>query len=82
MYNILVVDDIGIVTYQLKLLLRNLGYNVHIAKDIFGALLVQVLIACLFHLNFADTKAFFSFIKSTLLIISISSCVKGSTLIF
>lgn len=36
--NILVVDDIGIVTYQLKLLLRNLGYNVHVAKDIFGAL--------------------------------------------
>lgn len=36
--NILVVDDIGIVTYQLKILLRNLGYNVHISKDIFGAL--------------------------------------------
>lgn len=36
--NILVVDDIGIVTYQLKILLRNLGYNVHISKDIFGAI--------------------------------------------
>ncbi len=36
--NILVVDDIGIVTYQLKVLLKKIGYNVHVAKDIFGAL--------------------------------------------
>ena len=36
--NILVVDDIGVVTYQLKILLKNLGYNVQVAKDIFGAL--------------------------------------------
>ncbi len=36
--NILVVDDIGIVTYQLKILLKNLGYNVLVSKDIFGAL--------------------------------------------
>lgn len=36
--NILVVDDIGVVTYQLKILLRNLGYNVQVAKDIFTGL--------------------------------------------
>ena len=36
--NILVIDDIGVVTYQLKILLRNLGYNVQIAKDIFSGL--------------------------------------------
>ena len=36
--NILVVDDIGVVTYQLKILLRNLGYNVQVAKDIFSGL--------------------------------------------
>ena len=36
--NILVVDDIGIVTYQLKILLKNIGYNVHVSKDVFGAM--------------------------------------------
>ncbi|MBQ7286682.1 MAG: response regulator [Candidatus Gastranaerophilales bacterium] len=36
--NILVIDDIGVVTYQLKILLRNLGYNVQIAKDIFSGI--------------------------------------------
>lgn len=36
--NILVVDDIGVVTYQLKILFKNLGYNVQIAKDIFSGL--------------------------------------------
>lgn len=36
--NILVIDDIGVVTYQLKVLLTNLGYNVQVAKDIFGGL--------------------------------------------
>ena len=36
--NILVIDDIGVVTYQLKILLRNLGYNVQVAKDIFTGL--------------------------------------------
>ncbi len=36
--NILVIDDIGVVTYQLKILLKNLGYNVQIAKDIFSGL--------------------------------------------
>ena len=36
--NILVIDDIGVVTYQLKILLKNLGYNVQIAKDIFTGL--------------------------------------------
>ena len=34
--NILVIDDIGVVTYQLKILLKNLGYNVQVAKDIFS----------------------------------------------
>ena len=33
--NILIIDDIGVVTYQLKILFRNLGYNVQVAKDIF-----------------------------------------------
>lgn len=36
--NILVVDDIGVVTYQLKVLLKNHGYNVQVAKDIFSGL--------------------------------------------
>ena len=36
--NILVIDDIGVVTYQLKILLKNLGYNVQVAKDIFTGL--------------------------------------------
>jgi len=36
--NILVVDDIGVVTYQLKVLFKNLGYNVHVARDIFSGL--------------------------------------------
>lgn len=36
--NILVIDDIGVVTYQLKILLKNLGYNVQVAKDIFSGL--------------------------------------------
>lgn len=33
--NILVIDDIGVVTYQLKIMLANLGYNVQVARDIF-----------------------------------------------
>ncbi len=36
--NILVIDDIGVVTYQLKVMLKNLGYNVQVAKDIFSGL--------------------------------------------
>lgn len=36
--NILVIDDIGVVTYQLKILLKNLGYNVQVAKDMFMGL--------------------------------------------
>ena len=36
--NILVIDDIGVVTYQLKIMLRNLGYNVQIARDIFSGI--------------------------------------------
>ncbi len=36
--NILVIDDIGVVTYQLKIMLKNLGYNVQIAKDIFSGI--------------------------------------------
>ncbi len=36
--NILVIDDIGVVTYQLKILFENLGYNVEIARDIFSGM--------------------------------------------
>ncbi len=36
--SVLVVDDIGVVTYQLKVLLTQIGYNVRIAKDIFSAI--------------------------------------------
>ena len=36
--NILVIDDIGVVTYQLKIMLKNLGYNVQIARDIFSGI--------------------------------------------
>ena len=36
--SILVVDDIGVVTYQLKVLLTQIGYKVQVAKDVFGAL--------------------------------------------
>lgn len=36
--NILVIDDIGVVTYQLKIMLKHLGYNVQIARDIFSGL--------------------------------------------
>lgn len=36
--NILIVDDIGVITYQLKILFKNLGYNVQAAKDIYSAL--------------------------------------------
>ena len=36
--NVLVVDDIGIVTYQLKVMLTNLGYHVQTAKDIFSGI--------------------------------------------
>ncbi len=36
--NILVIDAIGVVTYQLKIMLQNLGYNVQIAKDIYTAI--------------------------------------------
>ena len=36
--NILVIDDIGVVTYQLKVTLETLGYNVKIAKDIFSGI--------------------------------------------
>ncbi len=36
--NILIIDDIGVVTYQLKVLFRNLNYNVQVAKDIFSGL--------------------------------------------
>lgn len=40
--NILVIDDIGVVTYQLKIMLTNLGYNVQIAKDIFTGINIFV----------------------------------------
>lgn len=36
--NILVIDDIGVVTYQLKILLENIGYNVEVARDIFSGI--------------------------------------------
>ena len=36
--NILIIDDIGVVTYQLKIMFRNLGYNVRVARDIFTGL--------------------------------------------
>ena len=36
--NILVIDDIGVVTYQLRMILTNLGYNVQVAKDIYTAI--------------------------------------------
>ena len=36
--SILVVDDIGVVTYQLKVLLTQIGYEVKVAKDIFAAI--------------------------------------------
>lgn len=36
--NVLVVDDIGVVTYQLKVLLGNIGYNVTVTKDIYSAI--------------------------------------------
>ncbi len=36
--NILVIDDIGVVTYQIRVTLENLGYNVQVAKDIFNGL--------------------------------------------
>jgi len=36
--NILIVDDIGVVTYQLKILFQNIGYNVHTTRDIFSGL--------------------------------------------
>jgi len=36
--NILVIDDIGVVTYQLRIMLQNLGYNVQVAKDIFSGI--------------------------------------------
>ncbi len=36
--NILVIDDIGVVTYQIRITLENLGYSVQVAKDIFNGL--------------------------------------------
>ena len=48
--NILVIDDIGVVTYQLKILFRNLGYNVQVAKDIFSGLNIKYF--CSFKLCF------------------------------
>lgn len=35
---ILIVDDIGVVTYQLKILFQKAGYDVETAKDIFNAI--------------------------------------------
>ena len=36
--NVLIVDDLGVITYQLGVLFRNLGYEVAIAKEIYDAI--------------------------------------------
>ncbi len=36
--NILIVDDLGVITYQLGVMFRNLGYDVTIAKEIYDAI--------------------------------------------
>ncbi len=36
--NILIVDDLGVITYQLGVMFRNLGYEVTIAKEIYDAI--------------------------------------------
>lgn len=35
---ILIVDDLGVITYQLSVMFRNLGYDVTIAKEIYDAI--------------------------------------------
>ena len=36
--NVLIVDDLGVITYQLGVMFRNLGYDVVIAKEIYDAI--------------------------------------------
>ena len=36
--NVLIVDDLGVITYQLGVMFRNLGYDVTIAKEIYDAI--------------------------------------------
>lgn len=36
--SVLIVDDLGVITYQLSVLFRNLGYDVTIAKEIYDAI--------------------------------------------
>lgn len=36
--NVLIVDDLGVITYQLGVMFRNLGYEVAIAKEIYDAI--------------------------------------------
>lgn len=36
--NVLIVDDLGVITYQLSVMFRNLGYDVVIAKEIYDAI--------------------------------------------
>ena len=36
--SILIVDDLGVITYQLGVMFRNLGYDVTIAKEIYDAI--------------------------------------------
>lgn len=36
--NVLIVDDLGVITYQLGVMFRNLGYDVAIAKEIYDAI--------------------------------------------
>ena len=35
---VLIVDDLGVITYQLGVMFRNLGYDVTIAKEIYDAI--------------------------------------------
>ena len=35
---VLIVDDLGVITYQLGVMFRNLGYDVTIAKEIYYAI--------------------------------------------
>ena len=36
--SVLIVDDLGVITYQLSVMFRNLGYDVTIAKEIYDAI--------------------------------------------
>ena len=36
--SVLIVDDLGVITYQLGVMFRNLGYDVAIAKEIYDGI--------------------------------------------